>query len=443
MGVFHGEREWVYPKDVTGRYHRLHRGTAFLLHIWLLLGPWLNFQGRPLFRFELGTRRIYAFGGIFTAHDGVLIMLSALLAAVALFFFTSLLGRLWCGFGCPQSVFIINWVLPLERLIEGDRAERVRRDKKGVRTSTTARKAVKFIAFALIALLVSGSFMGFFVDPRLLWTGGATTGNYGVLAFFTVLWFVDFVWFREQLCIYLCPYARFQSVLMDEDTLTVAYDMNRGEPRKKGKLTSGEDHCVDCNRCVVVCPTGIDIRDGFQLECWSCGRCADACVDVMDRFDLPSLVSYQTEADLAGRPTRWVRGRTLVYAGAFTALLALFAASLAFRAPFEATVNRAPGTLYVVDDEGFVKNTFLVHIINTSADEHTFTINVAGIEGAEVTAPVTTIESTDEAIIPLVVRASPDSASMRTMPIVVTVLRDNKAVEVPVTFKTNAQDGGL
>ncbi|TNE92381.1 MAG: cytochrome c oxidase accessory protein CcoG [Deltaproteobacteria bacterium] len=442
MGPFHGEREWVYAQDVRGKYHTIHRISASLLHVWLFVGPWLMLDGRPLFRFELDTRRIYAFGQIFTAQDGVLIMLSALLAAVALFFFTSLFGRLWCGYTCPQSVFIINWVLPIEQFIEGDRGERLRRDKKGVRWSTTFRKGLKFLAFAAIALALSGSFMGFFVDPRVLWTGGASTANYTVLAFFTTLWFVDFAWFREQACNYLCPYARFQSVLMDEETLTVAYDMNRGEPRQKGKLAKGEDHCVDCNRCVVVCPTGIDIRDGFQLECWSCGRCADACEDVMGRFDLPSLVYYSTEAELEGKTTRWLRPRSLLYASVLAAVVAAITGVIALRDPFQATVNRAPGSLFVVDDDGWTRNTFLVHIVNTQPTEGTFTIDVEGIDGVEVTAPERILASTAEATVPLVVRAAPGSYTSRTVPITVQVKDGDRSVAVPVTFKTQAKEGG-
>ena len=212
-----GNRIWVYPRDIPGLFHHVHRWTSLALHGFLFVVPWLTVAGgHRVLMVDLPARRVWALGHLFTASDGVMLMLMGLLAAFSLFFFTSIFGRLWCGYLCPQSVFMINWVLPIEKWIEGDRRDRMKRDKKGFTWPTTVRKGVKFALFFGLAFGLSMSFMGFFSDPYELWTFQSGMGNYSVVAFFTGLWFFDFSYFREQTCNYICPYARFQGALMDD-----------------------------------------------------------------------------------------------------------------------------------------------------------------------------------------------------------------------------------
>ena len=228
---FAGNREWIYVQWVRGKYQRRRNFTFAVLHFILFVTPWLSLHGNPLLLFDLQAHRLYAFGAIFTAADTIFLLLLLLFLAFALFFFTSLWGRLWCGFGCPQTVLLDTWVRPLERWIEGERTTRQRRDAGPLSFDKAWRKALKWTVYALAAFVVSMSFMSFFAAAHSLWTGQAGPVEYTLVAIFTVGWLADFVWFREQFCNYLCPYARFQSALVDEHTLLIAYDPARGEPR--------------------------------------------------------------------------------------------------------------------------------------------------------------------------------------------------------------------
>ncbi|MFT4623752.1 MAG: cytochrome c oxidase accessory protein FixG [Myxococcota bacterium] len=431
-----GTRVWVYPRDIPGGFHKLHRWTSAALHVVLFVVPWLSIGGKRVLHIDVAGRRVWALGQMFTAADGVLLMLMGLLAAFLLFFFTSLFGRLWCGFACPQSVFLINWVLPVEQWIEGIWKQRIKRDGKGFTVSTTGLKATKFTAFAAIAFLLSMGFMGFFSDPAELWTLRAGSTSYGVVAFFTGLWFLDFAYAREQVCNYICPYARFQGALMDEQSLTITYDVGRGEARG-GKGAARDGRCLDCNWCVQVCPQGIDIRDGFQLECIACGRCVDACTAVMAKASpsTETLISYGTIAEQQGRDRRTVRFRTALYAALLTGLAAAFLGVLLTRAPFEVTVNRAPGSLFQIDGD-LVRNTFLVHLTNTADAERAYSFDVEGLDDAVVTMPAVTLGPYETRMIPLAVQLARDRVTERTYPLHVHVDDGHGAVTWETTFKT-------
>lgn len=433
-----GARVWVYPKQMGGPYKRIHRVTSLLLHLFLFVTPWISIGGYPALHIDLPARQVWVLGTLFTASDGVLLMLMGLMAAFCLFFFTSMFGRLWCGYACPQSVFMLNWVFPIEEWIEGKRSKRMRRDRGEKDFDWAWRKAAKFGLFAGIAFLLSMSFMGFFSRPADLWTLNEGAWDYGIVGFFTAVWFFDFSYFREQVCNLICPYARFQSALMDDQSLVITYDSGRGDPRGGGKLAAKEGRCLDCNWCVDVCPQGIDIRDGFQLECIACGKCADACAAVHEKAGgkFESLVAYGTIAELEERPRHWIRGRTVLYATLLTALLSAFVGVLSFRAPFQATVNRAPGTLFVVDDEGYIRNTFLVRITNTDPEVAAYSVTVDGLDGVELTVPLIELQSTETRMVPLVLRYAHDKVASRTYPITVQVRSGAEAVSIPTTFKT-------
>lgn len=431
-----GSREWVYPQSIDGPYMKLRRVSFFLLHVWLFVAPWVTVKGHPLLQIDIPARRVFLVGSVFTPSDSLLLALLLFFLAFSLFFFTALFGRIWCGYACPQTVFLETWIRPLEILIEGDRSQRKRRDGQPLSFDRIWRKAVKWSAFALVAFLLSMSMVSLFAGARPLWTGEASGGAYAMVGFLTLAWYADFTWFREQFCIYLCPYARFQSALTDDETLLVSYDEARGEPR--GPKRGPEGGCISCQKCVVVCPQGIDIRDGFQLECIQCARCIDACESVMARFDQPTLVRYSSIA--ADRGARWrkIRPRTVVYAGLLMALVGAMGTIVTTRLPFEATVNRTPGSLYSVDADGYVRNTYLLHVTNKepNAEPSTFEVRLEGLEGAEVTMPELTLAAEEARTVPLVVRLEDGASQARTIPFRVVLGSRQGTLVMPTTFKT-------
>jgi cytochrome c oxidase accessory protein FixG len=367
-----------------------------------------------------------------------------LFLAFTLFFTTSLLGRVWCGYACPQSVFLETWIRPIEQLIEGDRSRRLRRRRQGVTFDLVWRKALKWLVFAGVAVLVSLAFMSYFAGARALWSGHASAGEYAIVGVFAFLWFFDFAWFREQFCNYLCPYARFQGALTDDETVQITYFPGRGEPRG-GKTAGADGRCIDCGKCVVVCPAGIDIRNGFQLECIACGRCVDACTGVMRQLGHPTLVGYSSVAAMQGGRTRRVRPRSVVYAAMLVGLVGVGTAMLAGRVPFEASVNRAPGPLFTVDGDGHVRNTFLLKV--TSKDPELapvrYAVRVDGLPGADVVTPDLSLVTAETRTLPLVVRVASDSGLPRTIPIRVHVISPRGEIVLPTTFKTGAALGDI
>jgi cytochrome c oxidase accessory protein FixG len=442
---FRGTREWVYVQHVSGRFQRI-RGWTFLgLHFILFGLPWLKVSGNPALLFDLPGRRLYAFGATFTASDTILLLIILLFLAFSLFFFTSLFGRLWCGYGCPQTVLLDAWVRPIERWIEGERTTRIRRDSGPWTPDRAVRKAAKWSLFLAAAFVVSMSFMSFFTPARELWTLNASDAAYALVGIFTVGWFLDFTWFREQFCNYLCPYARFQSAMIDDQSLIIAYDTRRGEPRG-GKAARSDGRCIECSKCVVVCPAGIDIRNGFQLECTGCARCIDACTDVMGRFEHESLIGYGSLATLAGRRARFWRPRTIGYAALLAGLVVSMTALLALRVPFDASVARAPGSLYTLDQDGYVRNTYLLRISNNLPGEPvSYAITVEGLHGAEVTTQPFELASTEGRVVPLVVRVPNRDAAARTLPMTVRIGSSRAGERVlQTTFKTAGRaDAGL
>jgi cytochrome c oxidase accessory protein FixG len=439
---FSGTREWVYPQSISGRFTTLRRWTFLALHLVLFLTPWIMVGGNPLLLIDIPDREVFLFGAIFTASDSFFFLLLLLFLAFALFFFTSLWGRLWCGYACPQTVFLETWIRPLEIWIEGDRTQRRRRDKQGWSFDRVWRKGAKWGAFLVVSVLLATAIVSLFVPARELWTGRSGSLAYSFVAAFTFLWYLDFTWFREQFCNYLCPYARFQSALTDDETLLIGYDPARGEPRGgKGAATDGR--CIACNKCVVVCPQGIDIRDGFQLECIQCARCIDACVSVMEKLGHRTLVEYTSLAEQEGRTVRRLRPRTVVYGGLLVALAAFGFTLMAQRVPFEATVNRVPGSLFTIDPDGFIRNTYLVQITNNKAGDTPvdFQVSVQGIPGAEVLAQDVRLAASETRTLPLIVRVSQDQGLGRTTSIEVLVFSPDGEIGIPTTFKTGATVG--
>lgn len=437
-----GTRDWVYPQSIDGTFMRLRRGAFLLLHLILFGAPWLTLNGHPLLLVDLPARHVYLFGVIFTPADTLLLALLLFFLAFALFFFTAVFGRIWCGYACPQTVFLESWIRPIEIWIEGDRTQRKRRDSQGLSFDLAWRKLLKWTVFAAVSIGLGMAIMSLFAGARPLWTGQASRASYALVAFISAAWYIDFTWFREQFCIYLCPYARFQSAMTDDESLLVSYDSARGEPRDKKRGPEGG--CIGCQKCVVVCPQGIDIRDGFQLECIQCARCIDACESVMAKFDQPTLVRYSSMRADAGGKRRMFRPRTIIYSGLMTALVGVAVILLVSRVPFEASVNRAPGSLFQIDADGFVRNTYLLKITNNEPiqGDVDYFVRLDGLENAQLLTQRVTLGSEETKTVPLVIRLPESEALARTIPFRVQIASPSAELLLPTTFKTGTSTGG-
>jgi len=449
---FHdGSRHWIYTARVKGRFQKLHRFSGVALQAILFITPWIMISGTPMLRIDLPGRKLYVLGAIFGATDTIFLVLIGLFLAFSLFFITSLYGRLWCGYMCPQTVFLEEWIRRIENWVEGDRGKRRARDRGPWNFDKTWRKVAKWTSYMAVAGVVSMTLVSYFSGARELWGGEAGSTAYAFVGVFTLGLFADFAWFREQFCNYLCPYARFQGALADEHSLTVAYSVTLGEPRKKGKrkkvapadtaaataaATAGA--CIDCNKCVAVCPTGIDIRDGFQLECINCGRCVDACTGVMDRMSQEPLITYTSVAEMEGRKRKVMRPRTVAYATLLSTIALVFTGMLLNRHQLDATVNRAPGPMYQLLEDGGIRNTFLLKLTNhnTGDEPAKVDIELLGLEGAEVAVGDVELVTGEARTVPLVVTVGDAASLSRTTPITIKFTTDFDMIEIDTTFKS-------
>lgn len=369
-----GSRNMLHPADVHGRWHRL-RSLAFaiLIAIYVIV-PWIRIGGFPAIRLDIPARTAYLLGNTYTREDFYLVFFLLTGFAFGLFAVTALWGRIWCGYACPQTVFLEGVYRRVERWIEGSRNERLRRNKEGMSWDKLWRKVLKQVVFIAISLLITHTLLAYFLPvevllPALLkgpqehWLAFSWT-----IALSAVLYF-DFAWFREQFCVIMCPYGRLQSALIDDETIVVGYDKTRGEPR--GPKTHSPAHvqgdCIDCRSCVHVCPTGIDIRNGLQMECIGCTNCIDACDSIMKQIGRPTgLVRYDSLRGFRGERKRIVRPRLFLYATLAVVGLVVFAGTASQRTDLEVTVLRARGLPYTLQDN-LVQNLFTLHLQNKSA----------------------------------------------------------------------------
>jgi len=415
-----GSRIHIQPADVKGRFVRRRRIVyALLIAIYVAL-PFVRIGGNPALLLDIQNRRFFLFGATFNAQDAWLLFFLLMTIGFGLLFFTAWLGRVWCGWACPQTVFLEGVYRRIERFFEGPREKRIRMSQGPMTAGVFARKAGKHLAYAIVSLALAHVFISFFVslpalarmvrsDPREHWIAFLWVMSVAALLHF------NFAWFREQLCIVVCPYGRLQSAMQDRHSLVIGYDVARGEPR--GKLTRAErsarsvaltqvppdagpvaaartkGDCIDCRRCVVVCPTGIDIRNGLQMECIGCAQCIDACDEVMDRIGRPrGLIRYDSLAGLAGEKRRVLRPRLFAYGGALAAVAtALVVGSTVGRNPFEANLIRVRGAPWVVDGTK-IRNQYELHLVNKNAGPTTFAIEVNVPEGVEVVVPNRAVE---------------------------------------------------
>ncbi len=453
----YGDYQKVYPRRTEGQFRRIKTAMNMVLLSIFFVGPWLRWDrgvGAPdqAILIDMPGRKAYFFAIEIWPQEVYYLTGLLVIAAVALFFATALLGRVWCGFACFQTVFTDIFV-SIERAIEGERSARMRLDRGPMTADKIWRKLLKNLAWLGMAAAVGLGFTLYFGNaPQFLvdiLTFQAGMAPYGTLAVVGGFCFLLAGYAREQVCIYMCPYARFQGAMMDDESLIVTYEAWRGEKRGKARKTddfSRRGHCVDCTLCVQVCPTGVDIRQGTQLACIGCGLCADACDSIMDRFALPrGLIRFDSVRNQARRANgetvfiRWIRPRTVIYITALTVALVIMATTLATRSRLEVNVLPERSPLYVTLSDGSIRNGYTFKILNMERVDTRFTVTIRGLEGAHMAVVGYDGPANDPAAVSLPVPGD----SVGTFRIYVSVdLRALAGASTPFTFHVANEASG-
>jgi cytochrome c oxidase accessory protein FixG len=428
----------IYPRAVSGGFAAWRWALVWATQLVFYGLPWLAWNERQAVLFDVVHRKFFIFGLVFWPQDVIYLAVLLIIAALALFLFTAVAGRLWCGYACPQTVYteIFMWI---ERVIEGDRSQRIKLDRGTLDARKLGLKAAKHAAWIGVALWTGFTFVGYVTPIRDLWeAAGALPGwlagrqafTFGPWETFWIL-FYGFAtygnagWMREQVCLYMCPYARFQSAMFDQDTLIITYDRERGEPRgarARQAAPSGLGDCVNCGVCVQVCPTGIDIRDGLQYQCIGCAACIDGCNQVMERVGLPrGLIRYSTQQALERKFTpaqtlrRAFRPRVLVYAAVVGAIIVAATVGLSTRVPLKVDVIRDRVAIAREVEGGQTENVYGLLIMNTAETERSFEIRVTGLPTLHLAGEARVeLEATSSRLVPVRVRVQPGAVAPGT-----------------------------
>jgi cytochrome c oxidase accessory protein FixG len=397
--LLYAPRKKLYPRSISGTFNSWRWRMVIATQLLFYGLPWLMWDDRPAVLLHLTERKFYIFGLVLWPQDFIYLTALLVLSAFSLFLFTAVAGRLFCGYACPQTVYTEIFML-IERWVEGDRAARMRLDSKGPATERIARRSAKFVVWAIVALWTGFTFAGYFTPIREL--GSLVLENeLGPWQTFWILFYSGFTilqagFMREQVCKYMCPYARFQSVMYDRDTLIVTYDEQRGEPRgsrskKADHRALGKGDCIDCGVCVDVCPTGIDIRQGLQYECIGCGLCVDGCNSIMDKMSYPrGLIRYSTQNAVARNYSREqlrahvLRPRVIIYTLILLLITSIVLATLFLREPLKVDIMRDRGALAREVDGVLIENTYQFQFINVAERAHTYKVSVQGLPGLAV-----------------------------------------------------------
>ena len=424
-------REEIYPREAKGRYASLRWACVWITQLVFYGLPWLNWNGRQAVLFDLGARKFYIFGMVLWPQDFIYLAGLLILAAWLLFLVTAVAGRVWCGFACPQTVYteIFLWI---ERRIEGARSARIRLDRQPWNADKLARKSAKHAAWGAVALWTGISFVGYFAPMRTLIAAISALAlgpwEWFWIGFYAFATYGNAGWMREQVCKYMCPYARFQSAMFDKDTLIISYDEARGEPRgTRGRKTDLKvaklGHCIDCELCVQVCPTGIDIRQGLQYECIGCAACVDVCNGVMDKMQYPrGLIRYDTQNGMGENLSsnlsrgqviqRIFRPRVLVYGSVLLLICGGLLAGLLLRSPFRVDVVRDRGALARTVEDGWVENVYRLQIMNATEQPQRYRVLASGLpQMAQDTRRDVAIGPAEAQWVALAVRVPPEVAA--------------------------------
>lgn len=374
-----GKRFWLYPASFKGDWVKRRRWVAYILVLIFFITPWTSVGGHQTILLDVTERKFVFFGFVFWPQDSLIFWCFLVTSVITIFLITAIWGRLWCGWACPQTVFLEHVFRRIEIWIEGDASARRRLDKGPFNFEKFRKKGLKYLIFIIISSHFANTVLCYFAgtDQVIYMTFHNPTDNWGwftFMAFFNFMFFANFAWFREQFCIIACPYGRFQSALLDDHSVIVGYDVQRGEPRgskrQKEANPTGVGDCIDCRRCVAVCPTGIDIRHGLQMECINCTACIDACDEIMDKVDRPrGLIRYTSEAQLANQKRKIIRGRTIGYSLVITLVLSLGVFFMTTKRDIRIQMLRPPGVSFSMDENtGVITNLFQAKAVNRTEE---------------------------------------------------------------------------
>lgn len=424
-----GSRNFLHPADVKGRWQIRKQWIFTILIAIYAVVPWIEIGGHPAILIDIPDRQAYLFGRTYTNQDFYLLFFLLSGAGFTLFVLTALWGRIWCGFACPQTVWLEGLFRRIERWLEGPRDVRIRRNQGPMTAEKFSRKAAKQVLFLAFSIVVAHIFLAYFIPARDLLGVIRSGPSHHMTAFIWVvvmtgILYLDFAWFREQTCLIVCPYGRLQSALIDSDTVIIGYDAKRGEPRSRTNDQAGD--CVDCKRCVVVCPTGIDIRNGLQMECVGCANCVDACDEIMAKINRPSgLVRYDSRRGFETGTRRSLRRpRVALYAILAIAGMTVFGVAATRRTSFEARALRVRGMPYTIE-EGTIRNLFNIHVQNKTEEDRVYRIEPDITDGPGAPAPGILISQG---------RVRLEGFADATIPVFVTLPRDLYSESFPISF---------